>query len=35
MEKFQDWDNPAYSNIQSLKKLESVIDVHSLAGARV
>jgi len=23
-----------YSNIQSLKKLESAIDVHSLAGAR-
>jgi nucleoside-diphosphate-sugar epimerase len=35
MAKFQDWDNPAYSNIQSLKKLESAIDVHSLAGARV
>jgi len=34
MEKFEDWDNPAYSNIQSLKKLESVIDVHSLAGER-
>jgi nucleoside-diphosphate-sugar epimerase len=34
MEKFKDWDNPIYSNIQSLKKLESAIDVHSLAGAR-
>lgn len=34
MDKFQDWDNPMYSNIQSLKKLESTIDVHSLAGAR-
>lgn len=36
MEKFQDWDNPMYSNIQSLKKLESAsaIDVHALAGAR-
>lgn len=32
MEKFKDWDNPAYSNIQSLKRLESAIDVHSLAG---
>jgi nucleoside-diphosphate-sugar epimerase len=37
MEKFQDWDNPAYSNILSLKKLESVsaIDTHALAGERV
>ena len=34
MERFKDWDNPAYSNIQSLKKLESAIDVHSLAGNR-
>ena len=33
MDKFQDWDNPLYSNIQSLKKIESNIDVHSLAGA--
>jgi len=33
MDKFQDWDNPLYSNIQSFKKLESEIDVHSLAGA--
>jgi nucleoside-diphosphate-sugar epimerase len=35
MDKFQDWDNPMYSNIQSLKKLESTIDVHALAGGRV
>jgi nucleoside-diphosphate-sugar epimerase len=34
MEKFKDWDNPAYSNIESLKKLESAIDVHSLAVNR-
>jgi nucleoside-diphosphate-sugar epimerase len=34
MEKFKDWDNPLYSNIQSLKKLESTIDMHSLAGAQ-
>lgn len=35
MEKFKDWDNPLYSNIQSLKKLETTIDMHSLAGAQV
>jgi len=35
MDKFQDWDNPLYSNIQSLKKIESNIDVHPLAGAHV
>jgi nucleoside-diphosphate-sugar epimerase len=35
MDKFKDWDNPLYSNIASLKKLESTIDVHSLAGAQV
>lgn len=33
MDRFKDWDNPLYSNIQSLKKLESAIDVHSLTGA--
>jgi nucleoside-diphosphate-sugar epimerase len=33
MNRFKDWDNPLYSNIQSLKKLESAIDVHSLTGA--
>ena len=33
MEKFQDWDNPLYSNIQAFKKLESQIEVHSLSGA--
>jgi nucleoside-diphosphate-sugar epimerase len=33
MDKFKDWDNPLYSNIQSLKKLEAAIEVHSLAGA--
>jgi hypothetical protein len=34
MDKFQDWDNPLYSNIQSLKKIEANIDVHSLEGVR-
>lgn len=33
MDKFQDWDNPEYSNIQQFKKLESNIDVHSMTGA--
>jgi hypothetical protein len=33
MDKFQDWDNPMYSNIQSFKKLESSIEVHSMSGA--
>lgn len=33
MDKFKDWDNPAYSNIQSFKKLESGMDVHSLVNA--
>jgi len=33
MDKFKDWDNPLYSNIQSLKKLEAAIEVHSLTGA--
>jgi nucleoside-diphosphate-sugar epimerase len=33
MEKFKDWDNPAYSNIQAFKKLESGIEVYSMTGA--
>jgi nucleoside-diphosphate-sugar epimerase len=33
MDKFQDWDNPLYSNIQAFKKLESGIDMHSMSGA--
>jgi len=33
MDRFKDWDNPLYSNIQSLKKLEAAIDVHSLTAA--
>jgi len=35
MERFKDWDNPLYSNIQTLRKLESAIDMHSLAGVQV
>jgi len=33
MEKFQDWDNPFYSNIQTFKKLEGGIEVYSMTGA--
>jgi nucleoside-diphosphate-sugar epimerase len=33
MHRFQDWDNPLYSNIQSFKKLESEIEVHSLTAS--
>ena len=35
MDKFQDWDNPFYSNILSFKKLESEIEIHSIAGQPV
>lgn len=33
MEKFKDWDNPEYSNIQQFKKLDSEMEAPSLAGA--
>lgn len=33
MDKFQDWDNPLYSNIQAFKKLETDIEMHSFAKA--
>ena len=33
MEKFKDWDNPLYSNIQSFKQLESKIEVYAMTGA--
>jgi len=32
MEKFQDWDNPVYSNIQAFKGLESSIEVYAMGG---
>lgn len=35
MEKFKDWDNPEYSNIQRFKKLESEMEIPSLTGAPV
>jgi nucleoside-diphosphate-sugar epimerase len=34
MQKFQDWDNPLYSNIQSFKMLDSALEVQSFAGAQ-
>jgi nucleoside-diphosphate-sugar epimerase len=30
---FQDWDNPAYSNIYTFKQIENGIEVHDMAGA--
>src|SRR5208282_4721827 len=34
MDKFQDWDNPAYSNIQAFKSLESGIEVYAMGRGR-
>jgi len=31
-EHFEDWDNPAYSNIQMFKHIENDIEVHDMAG---
>ena len=31
MDRFKDWDNPFYSNIQTFKRLENSIEVHSMA----
>jgi nucleoside-diphosphate-sugar epimerase len=35
MDKFPDWDNPEYSNIQQFKKLESGMDIHFMAAATI
>ena len=32
MSKFQDWDNPAYANIQCFKQIEQSIELPSMAG---
>jgi nucleoside-diphosphate-sugar epimerase len=32
--KFQDWDNPTYSNIQMFKQLETAVEVPAMVGAR-
>jgi len=33
MDKFKDWDNAGYSNIQTFKFLESGVEVHNMVGA--
>jgi nucleoside-diphosphate-sugar epimerase len=33
MDKFRDWDNPAYSNIQVFRQIDSAIEVETMAGA--
>jgi nucleoside-diphosphate-sugar epimerase len=32
LDKFKDWDNPAYSNIQTFKHIDSTIEIHDMAG---
>jgi nucleoside-diphosphate-sugar epimerase len=34
MSKFQDWDNPLYSNIQAFKKLENDMEMPLMSGVR-
>jgi hypothetical protein len=31
MDKFQDWDNPLYSNMETFKALENGIEIHTMA----
>jgi hypothetical protein len=33
IEKFSDWDNPAYSNIQTFHQIDSTIEAHAMVGA--
>jgi nucleoside-diphosphate-sugar epimerase len=33
MDKFRDWDNPAYSNIQTFRQIENGIEMHDMVGA--
>lgn len=33
MDKYEGWDNPAYSNIECFRALESGIDIHDMAAA--
>jgi hypothetical protein len=30
MDKFQDWDNPMYSNIGTFKAIEKDIEIHAM-----
>jgi len=34
LDKFQDWDNPLYSNIQAFKTLESGIEVYAMGHSK-
>jgi nucleoside-diphosphate-sugar epimerase len=34
VDKFQDWDNPAYSNIQAFKALEGGVEVYAMGHAK-
>ena len=31
MDRFQDWDNPMYSNIGTFKSIENGIEIHAMA----
>lgn len=33
MDKFEDWDNPVYANIECFKTIERELEVHDMAGA--
>jgi len=33
MSKFQDWDNPSYSNITTFKTIDNNVEVHDMVGA--
>ena len=33
LSKFDDWDNPAYANIQCFKEIEKKLEIHDMAGA--
>ena len=33
MDKFQDWDNPEYANIQTFKTIDRDLNVHNMVGA--
>ncbi|MGB8887764.1 MAG: SDR family oxidoreductase [Candidatus Korobacteraceae bacterium] len=35
MDKYQGWDNPIYSNMESFRALESGIEIHDMVGAAI